>query len=157
MAQLQYMEYRGEKGEVIKVRIIDQVKATWIKLVDVLELPTVFVANEKAEPGWTPDNACRNAFVEWLKGEGAKPHTWATVLKALDMIGGYRVFIEQIEHALAAQYGDVTHDSEKKSNPTSDTIKGELHSHVFTLTKMCSFHNRYEVENKVYLSGKWGL
>ena len=134
MTQLQYMEYRDEEGKEIEVRIIDQVEAKWTKLVHALELPPVTVANEMAISGWTPDSACSNVLFAWLSGEGAEPHTWATVLKALKRVGGYREFIKQVELALAEEYGNVTQDS-KKPDSTPDITQGELHSRVLSSPK----------------------
>ena len=104
MAKLQYMEYQDETEEEVEVRIIDEVKANWMKLVDSLELPARTVDSEKAKPGWTPYEACRSVFITWLGGEGTGPRTWSTVLKALKRMGGYKELIKRVKLALEAEY-----------------------------------------------------
>ena len=104
MPKLLYMEYQDNEGEDVEIRIIDEVKADWTKLVHALELPSVTVANEMAKPGWTPDTACSNVFSAWLSGSGVNPITWMTVLKALKKLGGYKEFIKQVKLALEAEH-----------------------------------------------------
>ena len=103
MSQLFYMEYKNKKMEEVKVQIIDEVKPRWPQFVHALELPARTIANEMAKPGWTPDTACSNVFIAWLSGEGAKPHTWATVFKALKKIGDCKELIKQVKLALNAE------------------------------------------------------
>ena len=110
MTQLQYMEYLDEEGKEVQVRIINNIMANWTQLVDALELPPVTVANEMAKHGWTPDTACSNVFTAWLSGDGADPHTWHTVLKALKKLGGYKKFIEDVKLALDAEYSSCFSD-----------------------------------------------
>ena len=134
MSQLLCMEYRNEEDKEDEIRILDQVTAKWEDLVLALDLPDVFIANEKAKPGWTPHNACCNAFSTWLNGEGAEPLTWATVLKALKRVGGCQKLIKQVELALPVEYGEVTQASEKKSTHTPDTTKGKNLYHCYVLS-----------------------
>ena len=103
MYKLAYMVYEDEEGKEVKVRIIEKVREDWWKLVSHLELPDMTVENERAKPYWCAYSACYSVFTRWLSGEGRKPLSWDTVIKALKEIGGYRTFIEEIKHALAAQ------------------------------------------------------
>ena len=43
---------------------------------------------------------------------------------------------------LATDRSDVTQDSEKKPDATSDATKGKLHSHMFTFTKTHFHYSR---------------
>ena len=101
--ELWYMEYQNENGEHVEVHVIDEVKANWIKLVGHLHLPDITVANEMAKPGWTPDSACLNVFTTWLSGEGRQPCTWATLIKALEEMTGYRDFVKNVRFTLDNQ------------------------------------------------------
>ena len=69
------------------------------------------VANEQANPGWTPDSACRNVLIAWLNGQGSVPNTWATLLTTLKRMG-YKALLKEVEFALdAAHSGSQTDQS----------------------------------------------
>ena len=104
MCELRFMGYQDKTGEEVKVRIIETVLADWVKLADCLGLPAVIARNEQANPGWRPEDACRNVLAKWVDGEGRGPQTWASLLTALREMGGYRAFITKVECALDAMY-----------------------------------------------------
>ena len=106
MHELRYMESQDETGEEVIVCFIETVQADWVKLADCLDLPAVTAKNEQANPGWKPEDACRNVLTKWLDGEGTGPHTWATLLTALKRMGGYKTFIKNVELVLDAMYSE---------------------------------------------------
>ncbi len=67
------------------VQIIKTIQADWPQLVDLLWLPSETVATLKAQPNFTPKDACREAFNIWLKGDDTllMPKNWDTVIEVM--------------------------------------------------------------------------
>ena len=97
------MEYTDENSGLVVVHIIEEVKAEWVNLAGLLDLPAKTVANEMAKPGWTPDTACHSVFTTWLGEEGRQPYTWATLIKVLEEMTKHKELVRKINSALDYQ------------------------------------------------------
>ncbi len=78
---------------LVSVQIIKTIQADWPQLVDLLWLPEETVPNLKAQPGYTPENACREAFNIWLKGDDTllTPKNWDTVIEVMGLLGNAKL------------------------------------------------------------------
>lgn len=82
MGQLHVLKSRDR---LITIRIIDQVKAQYDVLAQLLQCDTdgTFVSdlqNDETRP--TPSNKCSAVFESWLQGNG-RPHTWDVLIEVL--------------------------------------------------------------------------
>ncbi len=77
----------------VSVQIIDTIQAYWPRLVNLLWLPSHTVAKLKAQPNFTPEDACREAFNIWLKGDDTllMPRNWDTVIKVMGLLGNAKL------------------------------------------------------------------
>ncbi len=69
--------------------IIEQVQGKWQTLIGHFRLPGHTEEAILAMPLYTPQNACRKVFRQWLEGgdELLTPKNWGTVIKVMRRIG----------------------------------------------------------------------
>lgn len=64
--------------------MIRRVAAKWEDVATSLYFEGYEIQSIQRDQHYQTRNACRAMFIEWLRGEGRKPTTWNTLIKALE-------------------------------------------------------------------------
>jgi hypothetical protein len=64
--------------------VIKQAAAKWESVATSLYFESHDITRIKRDIHYQSIDACRTVFIEWLEGNGRKPTTWNTVIKALE-------------------------------------------------------------------------
>ncbi len=83
------LEYLENSNGTLSVKIIDRVQGRWQALIGYFRLPPHLKQAILGMRDFSPENACREVFRQWLDGgdELLSPKDWNTVIEVLRRIG----------------------------------------------------------------------